>query len=408
MDIKPVNRRVWGPSREILKFLGVVAVLLLLMLWLAGVFTNKVQPGAAVQKARAGHFKTWTVKKVTYPLLIEQPGTVRSQFEALVSSRIMAEVKEIPVREGDLIKGSVETDRPTLLATLDDREIQARLRGAEAQLAASERGIEAAKEKLAAARALTDSARANNEKASYDLKRFKALAESKAVSGQQLDHSRTQREMTDAQLRAASREAQAVQGEIERMTAQREAAKAALSEARTMLSYARIYAPFDGRLVKKMVNVGDLASPGQALFLTESDRRPEFQAFLSESVLPNLQRGQELQVRVDALHRSFPAVLRDIIPQSDPATRTILVKLDLPPDPHLVNGLFGRLAIPRGEYDALVVPSNAVLETGQIYLLKVLDGEGHPRRRFVTLGKYHESDVEVLSGLRENEEVVIP
>lgn len=407
MDIRGL-RRFLEKRRETLKLPAVVLVLLILMMWLAGLFTTKVQPGPSIKKVKAGDVKTWSVRKVSYPLLIEQAGTVRAQFEAQVSSRIMGQVTEIPVREGDFLHGAGGTSQPTLLARLDDREIQARVRQAEAQLIAYERAIEAAKAKLAAARAQAESARANHEKSSYELKRFQALAEKNAVSGQQLDHARTQKEMTDAQLKATTQEAQALRGEIDRIIAQKEAASAALAEARTVLTHTLIYAPFDGRLLKKLVNVGDLASPGQALFLTESNKKPEFQAFLSESFLPDLKRGLEFQVGIDALNRSFPATLREIIPQSDPATRTFLVKLDLPPDPQLANGLFGRIAINRGEYHAMTIPADAVQETGQLHLVHVLDGEGYPHRRFVTLGKRHESYVEVLSGLSEKDEVIVP
>lgn len=408
MGLEHMTRKIRESGREIMKLTGLLAVLLLLMMWLSGVFVGKIKPGHAEARDKPGKLKTWTVRKTSYPLMVEQTGTVRAQVEAQVSSRIMAQVSEILVREGDILSGGGSGGEATLLARLDDREIQARLRQAEAQLAAAEQGIEVAKTRLSAARAQTDSARASHGKASYDLRRFQALAQSNAISGQQLDHSRTQREVTDAQLRAASGEARALEGDIQRLTSQRDALRAAVAEARTMLTYTMIYAPFDGRLIKKNINRGDLATPGQVLFVAESNTRPELQVFLSESILPHLRPGQEFSVKIDALHRTFPAKVREIIPQSDPATRTIQVKLDLLPDPKLVNGLFGRFSIPLGEYSALTVPVGAVQETGQLYLLRVLDGEGHPQRRFVTPGRHHGSFVEVLSGVREGEEVVIP
>lgn len=408
MDNGLASPKSGGMRREISKGLGLVAVLLLLMMWLSGVFITKVQPGPAAQKVKHEGLKTWKAAKAPYPLIIEQPGTVRAKVEAQISSRIMAQVKEILVHEGDALNGSGASGQPTLIATLDDREIRARIRQAEAQVAAADRGIQVAKSKLSAATAQTASARANSQKASTDFRRFQALADSKAISGQQLDHSRAQRDMADAQLRAAQQEAQAVQGEIERATAQQESAKAALAEVQTMLTYTQIYAPFDGKLLKKMVDTGDMASPGQALFLAESDRQPEFHVNISESILPHLRQGQELYVRVDALNRTFTATLREITPQSDPGTRTVLVKLRLPADSQLVNGLFGRLAIPYGEYEALTVPADCVEEVGQLYLLLVLDGQGYSQRRFVTLGRRHDSLVEVLSGLNENEEVICP
>lgn len=393
---------------EVLKGFGVVLLLLLLMMWLSGTFVGKVHPGPAIEKAKPAALKTVKVRKIRYPLLVEQAGTIRGEVEARVSSRIMAQVREILVREGQDISGGEGVSQPTLLARLDDRDAQARLRQVEAQLAASEKGIETARARLSAARAQAVSARANAERASLDFKRFEALARENASTGQQFDHARAQRDSSSAQWQAASRDIEASQSEFERMEAVRNAARAAVAEAREGLAFTQIYAPFGGKLVKKMVDIGTMASPGQPLFLIETSQQPELQAFLSESLLPGIKTGQELEVRVDALNRSFPGTLREIVPQSDPGTRTILVKVSLPPDPQLVNGLFGRLRVPRGEYETLVVPAEAVRETGQLHAIEVADESGNVLRRFVTLGQRHDALVEALSGVRENEEVVLP
>jgi multidrug efflux pump subunit AcrA (membrane-fusion protein) len=118
--------------------------------------------------------------------------------------------------------------------------------------------------------------------------------------------------------------------------------------------------------------------------------------------------GQELTVAVDALNRTFKGKIREIAPASDPETRTVLVKVSLQPDPELVSGLFGRIEIPHGEYETLVIPANAVREVGQLPLVDILNPEGHPERRFVVLGERRGEMVEILSGLKENEEVVVP
>ena len=91
-------------------------------------------------------------------------------------------------------------------------------------------------------------------------------------------------------------------GEIARAQAQKEQAEAAIAEARAMLSYAVIQAPFTGQMVRKMVNVGDMASPGQPLFFMETPSRPELHAALSESLIQYLKTGQDLEVRIDALN----------------------------------------------------------------------------------------------------------
>jgi multidrug efflux pump subunit AcrA (membrane-fusion protein) len=64
--------------------------------------------------------------------------------------------------------------------------------------------------------------------------------------------------------------------------------------------------------------------------------------------------------------------------------------------------------IPYGIYRSLVVPMAAVREVGQLHLVTVLDVDGYPHRRFVTLGRRHDDLVEVLTGLQEGEEVTLP
>jgi multidrug efflux pump subunit AcrA (membrane-fusion protein) len=86
----------------------------------------------------------------------------------------------------------------------------------------------------------------------------------------------------------------------------------------------------------------------------------------------------------------------------------VLVKIGLPARDDFVNGLFGRIYVPYGSYDALVIPARAVREVGQLYLVDTLGLDGNPVRRFITLGRARDPFVEVLSGLNEGEEVVVP
>ena len=399
----------WFQRKEVMKGLGVLALLILLMLWLAGAFVKKIEPGPPTPKAQPPRMNTQKVQRHVYPLIIDQIGTVRSQTEAMVSSRIMAQVKDIPVKEGETVIGSdAKGSEATVLALLQDADIKARLQQAEAQMEAVERGIEAAKARLGAARAQVDAARANRDKALADYRRSEDLRRNEAATGQQVEHARAQKDMTEANLLAALQDVRAAESEIKRLQAQREQAEAAMAEARVMLSYTVIRAPFTGKVVRKLLNVGDMASPAQPLFLIETPSQLELHAFLSESLIPRIGLGQAMEVHIDAINRTFPGVVREIVPKSDPSTRTVSVKVTLPPDPELVNGLFGRLRVPYGKYDALVAPIKAVREVGQLMLVDVVGPDGDPQRRFVTLGQGHDDLVEVLSGLQENDEVVVP
>ena len=395
--------------KEVAKGVGVVALLIVLMMWLAGTFVKKVEPGPPAPKPQPSKVSTQKVERQVYLLTIDQVGTVRAQTEARVSSRVMAQVKEILVKEGAHVSGGNDkSSTPTILALLQDADIKARLNQAEAQRDVLERGQEAAKAKLGAAMAQVEAARANRELTLADYRRYVDLQRSEAATGQQVEQARAQKDTAEARLAAAIQDARAAESDIKRIQAQQEQAEAAVAEARIMLGYTVIRAPFAGKVIKKLVDVGDMAAPGQPLFLLQTASELELQAFLSESLIPRVDLGQEMEVHIDALNRTFPGVLREITPKSDPSTRTVLVKVTLPPDPDLVNGFFGRLAVPNGKYEALVVPIKAVREVGQLPLVEVLGVDGALQRRFVTLGQTHDGLVEVLSGLEENEEVVIP
>jgi multidrug resistance efflux pump len=395
-------------SRAMAKGVGVLALLILLMMWLAGTFVKKVEPGPPASRPPPGKLMTQKVERKVYPLLIDQVGTVRAQTEAMVSSRVMAQMKEILVKEGEQVSGGdVAGSQGTVMALLQDADIKARLHQAEAQIESLDRAVEAARAKLGAARAQVEAAQANRDKAISDFRRYDELWRSQAATGQQLEHARAQKDVAEANFSAALKDVRAGESEIKRIEAQREQSEAAVAEARIMLSYTVIRAPFTGKVVRKFLNVGDMASPAQPIFLLETSSQLELHAFLSESLIPRIGLHQEMEVHIDALDRTFPGVVREIVPKSDPSTRTVLVKVILPSDPGLVNGLFGRLSVPYGKYEALVVPIESVREVGQLTLVEALSFDGYPQRRFVTLGQKHDGLVEVLSGLKEDDVVVI-
>ncbi len=387
-----MNKCKSSKSRAVLKIVVLVSVLVVMMMWLAGAFRDKIKAGPVLEPSTVIVNSTARVESRRYPMIVEQAGTVRTRNEAQVSSRLMAQVLEVLIREGDTIHRAGPDGKPTILARLDDRDIQAKLQQAQAQVASLQRA-------LGAALAQQQSAQALLQQATADLARFEKLVEAKAATQQQLEHARTQRDTAQAQVLAT-------QGLVEQTRAQQVGAEAAVREAQIMLSYAVIEAPFDGRISSKKINAGDTVAPGQVLFVVDSPSEPQLHAMVSETVALHLKVGQTLSVQIDAPQRQFDGVVREILPQADPLTRTILVKVDLPKDAGLVSGLFGRLRVPIGDYSTLVVARNAIRQSGQLYLVQVLEKPGLPVRRFVQIGPEHGPLVEVLSGVQEGDEVV--
>ncbi len=380
----PAEGRKRAVRAQILKGGAALAALIIIMLWLSGAFVRKVEPGAAGSKSAGSRAKpavsTAGVERKTFPLIVEQVGTIRSRSEAKVCSHLMAQIREIRVKPGDLVQGPESGASPTVLATLDDRAVKAKLHQARSRVAALGDAILAAK--------------ANMQKADSDFRRYDNLLKNGATTAQRAQYARAQRDVAAA--------------EVARLQSQKKQSEAALKEARVMLSYTVIDAPFSGRVVEKLLDVGDMAAPGRPLFFLDSPSQAEVHAVVSESILHYLKVGSAIEVVIDALHRRVTGKIREIVPSADTSTRTVVVKITMPASADLVNGLFARIEVACGSYHALVIPAAAVGEIGELYFAETVDAKGRVERRFIRPGKTRGSLIEVLSGLKAGEEVAVP
>jgi RND family efflux transporter MFP subunit len=178
-------------------------------------------------------------------------------------------------------------------------------------------------------------------------------------------------------------------------------------QARTSLGYARIHAPFAGVVTEKKADAGTLASPGMPIFTIEDTRSYRLEVTVDESELRFVRIGQVSQVTIDALGNvPLSGKVVQIVPAADPASRSFLVKVEMPTDAHLRSGLFGRARFPRGERPTLLVPRTSLVERGQLQGVYVLDANQIAGLRYVTLGKSAGEQIEVLSGLQGGERLV--
>lgn len=189
----------------------------------------------------------------------------------------------------------------------------------------------------------------------------------------------------------------------------RQAAEAALAEARTLLGYTEVRAPFAGTLARKLANAGDLAAPGTPLFELVGDTGLRAEVEVPAS-LPSPDLGSPLAgelARAPGPVR-FTGALAEIASASDPLTRTRLAKIALPADASARSGDFVRVEWPAGDTTALVVPAEAVSLFGQMERVFVVH-EGRALLRLVkTTGPAADPAlVRVASGLDAGEVVVL-
>ena len=91
----------------------------------------------------------------------------------------------------------------------------------------------------------------------------------------------------------------------------------------------------------------------------------------------------------------------------DAASRSYIVKVDLPSCAGLRSGMFGRAWFPLGERKVMALPAAALIDRGQLQSVFVAEGET-ARTRLVTTGEKANGQVEILSGLGTGERVVVP
>ena len=141
-------------------------------------------------------------------------------------------------------------------------------------------------------------------------------------------------------------------------------------------------------MTEKKADSGTLASPGMPIFTVEDARRYRLEATVNENDLRYVRSGEQVSVVIDALgNAGLKGKVVQIVPAADAASRSFLVKIDLPADTRLRSGLFGRARFSRGERQALLIPRSAVVERGQLQGFTCWTKTRLPSLRYITLGK---------------------
>ena len=274
----------------------------------------------------------------------EVVGSVRTKVRSVIEAKVSGKISSMPVVLGQKVSAG------DLLAQIDAQEIYARYEQAKAQ----------------------------REQALKDLDRMTALVQKQVSSRQEYDAAEAKFKVADATVR----------------------------EAMTMMGYAKVTAPFDGIVARKLADVGDLAAPGKPLLEIEDRGTLRFEADVPEALIGEVASGQKIRVAIPAIGKNFESVVVEVSPTADSASRTFLIKLEMPQDAQLRAGQFGRAAIPVGRAESIRVPASAVVQRGQMEVAFVVS-DGVSKLRLVKTGKKSDGETEILSGLVPGDKVVL-
>lgn len=321
------------------------------------------------------------------PGVYEAVGTVRARTSSAISSRLMGYVREVRVRLGDAVTAG------QVLVTIDSQELDAHIRQAETALTEARSVQPEIESGVAAAKAQLDLAQST-------FARMQELFNKKSISNQEFDEA-------SGRLKVAEASHNMAQAKRAQLAAKVQQAEQAVRTAQISQSYTSIVAPFAGMVTEKLVEPGILATPGAPLLTIEQSGALRMEASVEESRLGLIRLGQAVEVVIDAMDGTLSGRVSEIVPSVDPASRSILVKIDLPQRSQLRGGQFGRARFAMEKRQVLTIPAAALVNRGQLQMVYTVDA-GVARSRMITAGAASGDRIEVLSGLSTGESVVSP
>jgi RND family efflux transporter MFP subunit len=326
-----------------------------------------------------------------------------------VMAKVAGYIKQINVDVGDRVTHG------QLLATLEIPEMADDLRRADASVKRSQAEVARAKDELQRAQSVHDLAHLSFERLSQVNARRPGL-----IAQQEIDDASSKNLVTQAQI-AGARSA------LDVATNQVAVNNSDVERVKTLLDYTHVTAPFDGVVTKRFADTGSMiqagtASQTQAMPVVRISQNTKLRLILPvpESAVSTVRVGQQVEVRVPTLNRSFPGLVARFANKLALATRTMDTEVDvLNPSMVLIPGMYAEVDLRLERHNAvLAIPVTAVdldaapsgqgsaghMMAGQVM---VITPNGRVEVRKIEVGLETANSVEVRSGLNEGDMVVL-
>ncbi len=376
---------------------------------------------------------TVSPERMTIRRTSEQPGQIEAVEVTPIHAKLAGYVRTVSADIGDRVKkGQVLAELRVPEVVADSKQKRAMIDQAQAEKKQAEATVEVSRAGVASAEAKVTEIQAGIRRSAADVARWRSefarieqLFRERAQTGSLLDE-------TKNKLQASEATAEEVQAQVKSAEAALSEAKALLDKARSdvqaaashievarfdaeraeaMESYTKIEAPYDGVVIRRKVDTGQLTTPGttgEPLFVVARQDTVTISVGVPETDAPFVNAGDGARVRLLALDsRVFEGKVTRTAWALDSATRTLLAEIDLPnPDDVLRPGLYAYATIVAEEHkDALTLPGTAVIKDGGKSFCVTISGD-RAKRKEIKIGLSDGKRTEVLSGLEEGEKIV--
>lgn len=293
-------------------------------------------------------------------------GQIESAQSANISTRVMGYITGIKVKTGDHV------NKGQLLVTISSDDILA---------------------KRAQANAMLSGARASFESAEKDYKRFTNLYQQKSATAKELDNITLQYQSAKANVQSALQ---------------------MKAEANAMLAYTNITAPFSGVVAQKLADAGSMANPGIPILILEQNKNLRVSAVIPETEINRIKLNSPATISINSIDKTFTGTVTEISPSSIGTGGQFVVKINVPQEAQkdLNAGMYANVNITTAgrssteNNEMVLIPSTAIHTVGQLDALYTISSSNKALLRYVRLGKTYGNNVEVLSGLGQNESFV--
>lgn len=337
-----------------------VTVVMLVLLMVAGLAVKKIRSplGDSPLKTGKAPVETAMVKIGSISARLVYSGTVVSNNDAVISSKIVGRITSLPVKEGDVVS------RGDLLCIIDDSEYTGKIDTLRQRLNTSQLNFKYLAEQMA---------------------KYDQLYQARAISEQAYLQYKLQRDVAASQL---------------------EEARFSLRELEIALENAHIKAPFGGIVTSLQSQPGDMAVVGKPILVLSDTNKLKALVQVTESDLAVVRESAGVQLTSPLLPGVIEARVEKVYPSADPKTRTTIVEIPIT-GAALSPGASIDVAFLTGSREkALVAPAGSVMEDNSgSYVYLVSNGKAVKRK--VITGIKSDSEVEITGGLAQGDEIVV-
>lgn len=338
-----------------------VAALLAIASVLSACGGHDEPPASATQLEMKTQAELFKVHDQSLPVFALFPGSVITSDQISISSRVMGYVRSVDVHEGQTVKTG-ET-----LLTIDSTDVNGAINQARAEVNKAHAALSDAK---------------NN----YD--RYSSLYKENAVPKQMYEQMQTAYKVAQSNYSAAL---------------------AGLKQAESQLTYVKISAPFSGTITSRMVDSGQMASPGIPLLTLQGSGQKQVEVQLTSQAFATLKLGEPVTVRYTDFQgeqHEFQGLVERMVDATDPVTHTHTVKIGVPESVNVRSGNYVVVEIAVAHETGMLVPLSAIHDRGGIRGVFVLDDQNRAWFRMVRLGHVIDGKQVILSGLVPGERLV--